>query len=381
MLRHSLMILLIAGLACLVSAGASAQRDDDIDWNRARILRELEQKGQPLTPEEHAYLERAKAQFNRQQNLPPTPPPRDSTGLIPLDQLKEKYRNFDGGLYGNGANDPPPDHLKAALAAASQIVPLDQEAKPSREGKIVLLSIGMSNTTMEFSRFKQLADADLEKSPKLLIVDGAQGGKDAAAWIPASKSDTNPVWDEADRRLRRAGADPRQVQAVWIKQALIGPGRYPSAGAHLKTLEDDLVKIVDLAHRHYPNLKLAYLSSRIYAGYAKTPLNPEPHAYESAFAVRAVAQRQIAHDPSVSSLPVILWGPYLWADGTKGRKSDTLVWNPEDFAGDGTHPNESGRQKVAGLLLMFFKNDPTARTWFLREPGHAPDLPGKSADR
>jgi hypothetical protein len=352
-------------LICLIPAGiVFGQRDNDIDWNRARVLHELEQRGQPLTPEERAYLERAKAQLDQHRDLPTAPAPRESTGLVPLDELKAKYRVFDGGLYGGGSNEPPADHFKAALTAAGQIVPLDKDGKPSADGKIVLLSIGMSNTTMEFSRFKQIADADPEKSPKLLIVDGAQGGKDAAAWVQVGRSDTNPVWDEAGHRLQRAGADPRQVQAVWIKQALIAPGRYASADKHLETLEEDLLRILELARRHYPNLKLAYLSSRIYAGYAKTPLNPEPHAYESAFAVRAVIQQQIAHDPRVNSLPVILWGPYLWADGVKGRKSDDLIWQPGNFAGDGTHPNDSGRQKVAELLLKFFKNEPTAKPWF-----------------
>ena len=88
-----------------------------------------------------------------------------------------------------GATEPPADHKKAALAAAAKIVPLDADGKPAPDGKIVLLGIGMSNTTMEYSRFKQLADADADKSPRLVIVDGAQGGQAAAplicVWITA----------------------------------------------------------------------------------------------------------------------------------------------------------------------------------------------------
>jgi lysophospholipase L1-like esterase len=71
------------------------------------------------------------------------------------------------------------------------------------------------------------------------------------------------------------------------------------------------------------------------------------------------------YDPSRGQVkaPLLLWGPYLWADGVKPR-SDGLVWKREDLAGDGTHPSASGRRKVAQLLLDFFKNDDLAKGWF-----------------
>src|SRR5438046_5703343 len=55
-------------------------------------------------------------------------------------------------------------------------------------GKIVMISVGMSNTTREFAstgtqNFKIRADADPSKNPQLVIVDGAQSGKDAIDWI------------------------------------------------------------------------------------------------------------------------------------------------------------------------------------------------------
>jgi hypothetical protein len=37
-----------------------------------------------------------------------------------------------------------------------------------------------------------------------------------------------------------------------------------------------------------------------------------------------------------------------------------------DLAEDGVHPGESGRRKVAEMLLNFFKADPLAATWFVK---------------
>jgi hypothetical protein len=139
-------------------------------------------------------------------------------------------------------------------------------------------------------------------------------------------------------------------------------------------LKDDLVVVLQKLKGRFPNLRLAYLSSRIYAGYATTPLNPEPYAYESAFAVRWLIRDQangapgLNYDPEKGQVkaPVLLWGPYLWADGTKGRKTDELVWRRDDLAGDGTHPSPSGRRKVGELLLTFFSTDTTAKRWFVQ---------------
>ena len=62
------------------------------------------------------------------------------------------------------------------------------------------------------------------------------------------------------------------MQAVWIKQALINQGRFGEFPKHSDELKDRLEAIIAQANARYPNLKLVYLSSRIYAGYATTPL-------------------------------------------------------------------------------------------------------------
>jgi hypothetical protein len=350
---------------------------DGIDWQRAGELHRRVQNGEKLSSEDQAYYDKAKAIHDRgakgggQQGATtgPAPDGKDSVGLVPLTELGAgKYKGEDGGLYGGGRNEPPPAHAAAARKELAKIQPLDADGKPSADGKVVLISVGMSNTTQEFSRFKQLADADLEKSPKLVIVDCAQGGQTAARWAAGTDA---PVWRTAHERLKTAGVTPQQVQVVWLKQANAGPsGEFPD---YAKQLQADITADLDLLKTEFPNLRMAYLSSRIYGGYATTRLNPEPYAYESAFAVRWLIQDQIKgdaklnYDPARGEVksPLLLWGPYLWADGTKPRKGDGFTWTRDDLTpSDGTHPSPAGRQKVAELLLKFLKSDAGARTWF-----------------
>jgi hypothetical protein len=194
-------------------------------------------------------------------------------------------------------------------------------------------------------------------------VDGAQGGKAAAQWA----SDDAPSWGVAEERLNAAGVTANQVEVLWIKQANIRP----TAGtkAEIKRLQDDVGKIVTIAKKKYPNVRLAFLSSRIYAGFAQTELNPEPYAFEGAFAMRGLIQKQMKGDADLAEgkAPVLLWGPYLWGAGPTARKADGLIWNPEDFSADGTHPSASGAQKVAKMLIDFFTTDVNAKPWFVKK--------------
>src|SRR5262249_31009211 len=100
------------------------------------------------------------------------PPKVDTSGLKPLTELgRGEYQGFQGGLYPGGTNERPAAHEKAGRALAAQVQPLDADGKPSPDGKIVLLSVGMSNTTQVFSAFKRLADPDADRNPRLVIVD------------------------------------------------------------------------------------------------------------------------------------------------------------------------------------------------------------------
>lgn len=343
----------------------------DIDMEKARAIHQRRQSGEKVSAEDEAYLKRAMAaRGSGGGGGKSAPPPKWTEHLTPLTELgSAKYKGEDGGLYGGGRNEPPKLHLEAALKESAKIRPLDEEGNPSEDGKIGLLSVGMSNTTMEYSRFKQLADADPAKSTKVIVLDGAQGGQTGMRWADTKSA----LWSKVDERMKAAGLSAKQIQVAWMKQAEAGPAQHGDFPKHARQLQDSLVKSLANLKEKFPNLRIVYLSSRIYAGYATTMLNPEPYAYEEAFTMRWLTQDQIAGKPELNynpargavKSPLLLWGPYLWADGETPRKADGLIYKPEDLSpGDGTHPADSARTKVANLLLNFFKTDPTARSWF-----------------
>ena len=297
-----------------------------------------------------------------------------STGMIPLTDLGTgSYQGFQGGLYAGGSNTRPEAHGRAGLSIADSIVPLDTLGGSDPHGRVVIISIGMSNTTQEFSTFVPKAVADPQKRAEVLPIDCAKGGQ-AASDI----ADPNAAyWDTVYTRLRGHGSAPLQAQVVWLKEAL----RQPSSGfpAATVTLQTYLGTIVRILKQKLPNVRLCYLTSRIYAGYASSNLNPEPYAYESGFAVKWLIDQQINGEPTLNYDPAIgpveapwlSWGPYLWADGVIPR-SDGFTYQCSDvITTDYTHPSDSGKLKVADELLAFFKTDPTATPWFVTKKAPA----------
>jgi hypothetical protein len=290
------------------------------------------------------------------------------SGLTPLNDLgNNTYQGYQGGLYPNGTDQNPTTHLNSGRNIANQIRPLDKTGNPSSSGKIVLVSVGMSNTLIETNGLISLAKNSTGLNPSLVIVNGAEGGEDATSLV----SNPGPYWSYVNNQLATANVSAPQVQAAWLKEADANPSG--SQMVYAQTLSGQLITILQMMLQNFPNLKLAYISSRIYAGYASSTLNPEPYAYTSGFSVKWTIQAQLNgtssmnYDPSKGAVkvPWVAWAPYMWANGLIAR-SDGLTWTCSDFQSDGTHPSISqGQMKVGKMLLEFFKTDPTAKTWFM----------------
>ena len=283
-----------------------------------------------------------------------------------------------GGLYPGGVSSPPANHLDSALALAAQITPLNSQGNPDPiNGSIGMISIGMSNTRSEFNAFMTDVNNASNINPRLEIVNGAISSMTSDAWaFPTPQR--NP-WSLLDSWIAGQGLTPAQIQVAWVKLAQAGGGDFPEKA---ESLQGDLEIVVRSLRTRFPNLKIAYLASRTRAYKYWNALSPEPVAFETGFAVRWMIEKQINGDPNLNYdpsngpvvAPLLLWGPYLWADGSNPR-GDGLVWLPEDLASDCIHPSASGNEKVGNLLLEFFQSDSSTVSWFLGDPGLTPTPP------
>jgi hypothetical protein len=318
------------------------------------------------------------------------PPPNPSEPVALIDLVGGTYTGFVGGLY-PASNDPPPDHAGFGAAMARATEPRRADGQPDPAGKVVLLSISMSNATQEWCHqdshggagappcnpwtlMGQAASDPAVNHTTLVIANGAQGGQSLETWDDPDDANYNRVRDEV---LPAFGVTEAQVQAVWMKVAMQGePTRpaLPDPGADAYVEEATIGDVMRALAVRYPNLRQVFFTSRIYAGYgAPTENSPEPYAYETGFATKWAIEAQIVQrstgsiDPQagdLSGVPFMAWGPYLWAPGAVPRL-DGLFWPREYFDRDGIHPSELGEDRVADYLLAFFKGSPFTSCWFL----------------
>jgi hypothetical protein len=283
-----------------------------------------------------------------------------SVGFPPLTDGAGEHQGLPLGLYSGGSNNVPSAHLSAALALAAEVVPRRPNGNPNPNGNTGLVSIGPSNTSQEMLAFMA---TNPSPNPKLILVDGAQGQQTAHKWSnPASA-----CWTVLNERINAAGLTNAQVQVAWVKmlnypRGLAWPAEKDLLQAHL----DATLRTLAIT---FPNLKIAYLSSWVYGGYSTSGdgVSGEPNAYESAFAVRGVIETQLAgllpYSGPERVSPLLLWGPYLWADGIVPR-ADGLTWVCSDYEEDGQHPGPAGEAKAVEMLRAFFTTDVTTVPWF-----------------
>ena len=282
--------------------------------------------------------------------------PSAGAQLVPLTELAAPYLEVgEPGLYPGGANEPTGEALARALARAAAVVPRDATGAPAEGGWIGFVAVGMSNTNQEWSRFERESDRDGGHAARVVLVDAAQGGKDAFAM----DEESDPYWALFDQRLATAGVDPDQVQVVWLKQSVAGEQLVGDFPERMQPLRDGLGAVVDLLAARCANLQLVLASSRIWSSGSRRTF-----AYETAFAAKGLVADRLALPPEAG--PWVGWGPYLWADGANPR-ADGLTWEPWDLEDDGVHPGPTAEWTVAQALASHLVANAWTAPWYRGE--------------
>lgn len=202
------------------------------------------------------------------------------------------------GLYPDGSNAIPAAHLDAGVANAGTVQALDATGSPDPvNGKTVWLSIGMSNTSQETGAFIQTANAYPGIHPSLVLVNGGVGGQTAVIQSTPTHPNYTPYWNTVADRLAIAGVTAQQVQVIWLKvanQAVTTPlpEYYDSLLTQTKRITHELKE-------RFPNVRLCYVASRSYGGYA-SGTNPEPYAYWQGWVMKHLIEAQTNGDPELA---------------------------------------------------------------------------------
>src|SRR5206468_1118701 len=103
--------------------------------------------------------------------------------------------------------------LALPLSVATASTERRATSAAAADGRIGLVSIGLSNASYEFARFESLASSPRRKNAAVTLVNGAQ---------PAETADdiADPAaayWAQLDSQFAAEDVTAPQVQAVWLK--------------------------------------------------------------------------------------------------------------------------------------------------------------------
>ncbi|MEX0891509.1 MAG: hypothetical protein WEB88_05005 [Gemmatimonadota bacterium] len=319
----------------------------------------------------------------------PLEPGTEPTNLIPLTDLgADRYlEQFQGGLFLGGANSVPSDHAARGTELASAIRPLDVSGQAAANGRIGVLVVGDAlaaqvacNITPgtpcgEGTLLARVAADDDVDHAHVRFVNGARNTSTFQAWTSA----TGPYYGFLQNTLLPDhGLSAAQIQAAWVHLATTHPvSTLPATDADARLMLAWLPEVLRALKDVFPNLRVAWLTSRVFGGYGTLSARGEPSAYETGFAVKWTIEAQLRQRregavviPEAGDLapdqaaPWITWGPYWWADGTRPR-NDGLIWRREHFEQDGVNPSAEGEARMGLLLFEHLKSSPWARCWLL----------------
>lgn len=297
----------------------------------------------------------------------------DVNKLIPINELGTgTFLNHQGGLYPNGSNQMPPEFYNDAITMASSIEPLNKSGQADPSGKIGLIALGASTVAMFGNGLEEMLPRTPGIDKSIRFVNCGIGGQDLSKIMDPVAS----FWQVIDSRVEAAGMSLEQVQVLWIQEDNL-KNKSGDLDERGKALVNDFTNIVQFCKKHYPNLKLFYVTGRHTTDFMPADgkdKHREPRAYVNGWASKWLIEKQIEGDKDLNYkgenavAPLILWGPYFWTQGDKPRK-DGYSWSPSLVSKDGIHPSDEGITRVSQDLIDFWKTDPVSRVWFMENPG------------
>lgn len=309
-----------------------------------------------------------------------------NTGLTPfLDLQTGYYMGYQAGLYPGGTNILSGPHLKSGKTIAQGIKPLDGDGNVNYgDGAVLIVSFGPSVPGHIFNKFVQhIRDPSVNYNlnPCVDAVNLCIGGKDISYGTDDSTADD--YWSDLVSNVEAIGYTAEQVQIGWMYFNAKGLTEEPVFPDNSILMKDLFVKFINKSKEYFPNLKIMYVSSRHWGGYADTTLTEyyslaEPASYQNSWTVKWLIEEQINNtNPLLQyrganpKAPYLLWGPNFWCDGNIRRLYDDkrYVCELSFDLDDGYHLSDQQDSKDAldiedvmyygDVGKQFMKNSPT----------------------
>jgi hypothetical protein len=246
---------------------------------------------------------------------------------------------------------------QAAAVAASQVWPRLLDGTPDPGGKVVLLGVGMSNTSNVFNAMLYEINHSGVTPSTLHAIDTTMGGQGAPQW-----ADPNcECWTNLDAKLIKKKRSAYQVGAVFVMLTTPFPWQTPEANATRFAAE--YASILLQLEARFPNLRVVISAANYFGGYNTTGKTPEPHDY---WENRELQGIQDGHTGSA-----FVGGLTIWTNGVDLRPWPSPA-PPRPWSGlnllcedtnNGVHVSPLGKPKFGAWVYDTLMLDPATLGW------------------
>lgn len=281
------------------------------------------------------------------------------------------YRGLVGGLYPDGENLRPFNHTQNLEEVAILIKGRRVDGRvDNTDGSVVMLGIGNGSAGSSFAEFARIAKADTVLSSRVHFINGCR----VEVSLDALQSSSSAYWAEIGIALESESKSGSQVQVVWLQAEDLqnSDTAFPTSAV---ALAEKLRAVCETMRNVFPNLRIVYLSSRPYAGYADhaalevRPGLRSPRDNSYGWAVKFLVENQLKRIPGYTfgtesdPIPGLTWCTDDWADGDL-ENSVGLKWECSDFDESGIELSPSGAVKTGSRIYQFVSKDVISQPWF-----------------